>query len=400
MSRFIKSAGINGMVIISIFLLKIAAGIFNGWVMLHYTTTTDTWFYHSEALKEYHLLFTDPKTYLVDIFQSGYQNGYHGFFNLVNSYWSDLKNNLIIKLLSIFDIFSGGSYYINVIFFNFIVLFGNIALYKIFTSIYPNKKIILLISCFLLPSFLLFTSAIHKEGLIFFALAIILYITYTSINKKRIRITGILSILLCSLFILLERSFILIVLLPALVAWLIIATKKYPPVKTFTLVYIISILIFFTVGLVSAKVNMPDYVVAKQLEFLQLKGANSFIHVDTLQPTSKSFAHNFPQSIDHGLLRPYLFEKRSLKYLYPFAIEILLYELLFLFFIFLPKQNIITSINNRAFILFGLFFGLSIIVIIGYTIPITGAIIRYRSIYLPFILTPLLCSINWKRLKF
>ena len=399
-SRFMVNSGIQPRILIGIFLLKVSLGIANGFIMLHYFNGGDAWDYHAEAIKEYQLLFTDPKEYVLNIFNSAYPTGYSGLFSSVNSYWNDLKVNLIIKLLSVFDIFSGGYYYTNVIFFNFIVLFGNLALYKVYHSIYSGKENILLLSCFLLPSFLLFTSAIHKEGLIVSALGVVVYIIYNSIAKKRISITGIATVLLCSLYIFLQRNFVLIALLPALIAWIIAASKGYRPLKTFVIVYGIGAVIFFTAVIISPSVDLPVYVAQKQAAFLSIRMAHTTIPIDTLQPTFRSFVHNAPQAFDHGMLRPYFFEGRSVPLLYPFAIELLLYQLLFALFIFYPKRNNTLTLNDRSFILSGLFFALSLIMIIGYTIPITGAIIRYRSIYLPFILSPILCSIHWKRLKF
>jgi hypothetical protein len=393
-------SGIRHPVLIGIFLLKVSLGIANGFIMLHYFNGGDAWDYHAEAIKEYQLLFINPKAYLLNIFNSAYPTGYAGLFSSVNSYWNDLKVNLIIKLLSVFDIFSGGYYYTNVIFFNFIVLFGNVALYKVYTCIYKDKKNVLLISCFLLPSFLLFTSAIHKEGLILSALGIVVYIIYNSLTKKRISITGILAVLLCSLYMFLQRNFVLIALLPALIAWISAASKGYRPLKTFLIVYGIGAVVFFTAVIISPALNLPGYVAQKQAAFLTLRTAHTTIPIDTLQPSFMSFVHNAPQAFDHGMLRPYIFEGRLVPLLYPFAIELLLYQLLFVLFIFYPKRNNTLSQSDSAFILAGLFFALSLIMIIGYTIPITGAIIRYRSIYLPFLLSPILCSIHWKRLKF
>ena len=40
----------------------------------------------------------------------------------------------------------------------------------------------------------------------------------------------------------------------------------------------------------------------------------------------------------------------------------------------------------------------SVLLIIGYTVPVIWAIIRYRSIYLPFIITPLLCNLNKEKI--
>lgn len=53
----------------------------------------------------------------------------------------------------------------------------------------------------------------------------------------------------------------------------------------------------------------------------------------------------------------------------------------------------------RGFIYYGIFFTLSMYLVIGYTIPILGAIVRYRSIYFPFIITPIACLIDLNKLK-
>jgi hypothetical protein len=389
------NSGIRPVILIGIFLLKVSVGIANGWLMQRYFNGGDTWHYHAEALKEYRLLFQAPKEYLVNIFHSSYQAGYSGWFDSANSYWNDLKLNLVIKLLSVFDIFSGGDYYTNAIFFNFIVLFGNVALYKVFAAIYKDKQNILLISCFLLPSFLLFTSAVHKEGLISSALGIALYIIYNSFSKKRIHITGIMMLVFCLLYILLQRNFVFLALLPAFIAWFLTTTKQWPPLKTFAIVYSIVVIIFFTIWMISPSLDLPTYVVAKQTSFFELKNARTAIVTDTLHPNFISFLHNAPQAFDHGIIRPYITEVSALPLLFPFAIETSVYIFLFFLYIFCKKQSPVVLKNDKAFILTGIFFSLSLIMIIGYTIPITGAIVRYRSIYFPFLLSPILCSIDW-----
>ena len=64
------------------------------------------------------------------------------FFASSDSYWNDLKSNVFIKLLSIFDIFSFGHYYVNVIFYSFITLFGPLAFYKVMNDVFPKKRMI------------------------------------------------------------------------------------------------------------------------------------------------------------------------------------------------------------------------------------------------------------------
>ena len=81
--------------------------------------------------------------------------------------------------------------------------------------------------------------------------------------------------------------------------------------------------------------------------------------------------------------------------LLPLSIELVFYELLVVAF-FLWRQPGFSF--NRPFVFFSLFFGLSLCLIIGYTVPVIGAIVRYRSIYLPFIIAPFALGIDWAKL--
>jgi hypothetical protein len=53
---------------------------------------------------------------------------------------------------------------------------------------------------------------------------------------------------------------------------------------------------------------------------------------------------------------------------------------------------------DERFILFCLFFSVSVLLMIGYSVNNLGAIVRYRSVVLPFLIAPLLTMINWQRL--
>jgi len=106
----------------------------------------DTMVFHKEGLIEYNLLLTNPKEYIHNFFQSNYTSGYGELFSSTNSYWNDLTSNLIIKFLSVCDIFSFGYYNVNVIFYNFTIFFGAVALYRVFDMVYINNKWFLIIT--------------------------------------------------------------------------------------------------------------------------------------------------------------------------------------------------------------------------------------------------------------
>ena len=394
-SRFILNSALSPTIIISLFVLKVITGCVHAWILMRMSSLPDTMVFHKEGLIEYNLLFNDPKTYFTNLFYSGYNTGYAGLFSSTNSYWNDLTSNLIIKFLSICDIFSFGNYYVNVIFYNYVIFFGAIGLYRVFAMVYTNKKYLLIVTCFLLPSLLFFSSTIHKEGLIYAAIGIAVYNMYVALYKTGFTLGRVICILLALCFIFVQRNYVFLAFLPAAFAWIISVVKKYPPLITFIITYTIGAIIFFTAGSLSPKFNLPIKVAQKQLAFEQLQTPATYLKTDSLAPTFKSFVFNTPQALDHSLLRPYFTDYKLSASLLPLSLELFMYELLLLLFLFFRNKNI----KQHSFIVFGLFFSFSILLIIGYTIPVIGAIVRYRSIYLPFLLTPLICNINWQKVK-
>ena len=169
--RFIKKAGLDSRIIPVLFIIKVITGVVSGW-MYSKDLRTDTWMYQADGLKEYELLFSNPKEYFTNLFYTGYDHGYSGVLAGSDSYWNDLKANLMNKFMSVLDIFSFGHYYVNVVLYNFIVFFGSVALYRLFRDIYGDKSKPAVITCFLLPSLLFFSSTVHKDGLVFTALSV------------------------------------------------------------------------------------------------------------------------------------------------------------------------------------------------------------------------------------
>ena len=393
---FIKNAGINSKVLLGLFVFKIIAGIAIGWIAIHiYGPGNDYWDVNDEAWKEYQLLITNPGKYFINIFTSDYDGGYAGIFSSFDSYWNDLKGNIVIKLVSIFDIFSRGDYYINSLFFNSLIFFGHIALYRLFIQIYPGKQILVIIGCFLLPSTIYFSSGIHKDGLVFLMLAILIYTVYQSLIKNRFTVKRVLLICFSLFLLFLIRHFIFLALIPALFAWIVVNKINWPALWTFATVYLITGLLFFNINSIAGNINPLDIIIQKQTAYLNLPSSDTEIKLTPLQPTFKSFAGNAPESYNHLLMRPYLWEL-PVKSLWPLNLELFAYQVLFLFFIFFRKKG--TENTKISFTHFAIFFTLTIFLLIGYIVPNLGSIIRYRSLYLPLIITPFLCQLNWNRL--
>lgn len=392
---FVKQAALSNKNIVLLFCIKVAAGLAIGWISLHiYGSENDYWNVNQDGWKEYQLLLSNPREYFTNLFRSNYGTHYGGLFDSFQSFWNDLRNNIIAKIISIFDIFSRGNYYINSLFFNFFCFLGHVAFYRIFIQVYQKQQAAVVAGCFLLPSMLYFTSGIQKDGIVFITLGFLLYAVYRSLQQKSITIKRGLVIVISFIILFFIRSYVLLNLLPALILWILVARYQWAPIKSFIIGYIIAGLLFFNINSIVPSVNPLQTITSKQADFFLLPVASTQINTDTLHPSFKSFLHNAPQAFNHVLLRPYPAELPT-KSLLPINIELMAYQLLFLLFLFWRRKS---SSGNDPFIVFGIFFTVSIFLFIGYIMPNLGSIVKYRSVYLVFLITPLLCRVDWDKL--
>jgi hypothetical protein len=393
---FVKKSGINSRVIVVLFLFKILAGFVLGWVSLHFSDS-DYWLLNNDGWTEYQLLLRDPAAWFTNLFNSSeYPKGYGGMLDSVQSFWNDLKYNIVVKLLSVFNIFSRGNYYINSIFFNVLGFFGHVALYRVFIQVYRGRYNAVIIGCFLLPSLLYFSSAVHKDCIVFTAIGILCLALYQSFSQGRLTFKRAIALLISLTALLLLRNVVFMAVLPAIAAYWLAHFTKWKPLPVFTGVYIIGGLLFFNAWRISPSLDFTAILAKKQWYFLQAMDARTAIEINTLQPTFSSFVRNAPQALNHTAMRPYLTEHPNF-FLVPIAVELFAYQLLFVLFLFFRKQQ--ADWQGRLFVLFGIFLTLTVFLNIGYIVTNLGSIVRYRSIYLPLLITPLLAGMDWEKIK-
>ncbi len=392
-NSFFTKSGLGAKLLVSLFLMRIIVAVTGYYFDMYYYPGSDSITYQQFGIEEFELLFSDPKLYFTNLFIDGYGNGYSGFFSTTNSYWNNLGANLIIKLLSLFNLISFKNFLLNTLLFNVLIFLGSIALYRALIDVFPKSKYPLIAAIFLLPSALLYSSFPHKDGMLFLSLSLLIYHIYFYFKRKEFK--RIIYIFLFILLILFTRSFVVIVLIPALIALFVIVILRTKPLKTFISIYSFFTILFFVSPFISPKINLPLFVSKRQSNFIELSGfAGSSLPTNKLEPNLTGFIKNAPQALNHVFLRPYLFEGDKWVYI-PFALEIFLFELLFLVFLFFRKK----PKEVPPLIYFLLFFSLSMLLIIGYTIPILGAFVRYRSIYFSFLLLPVLVYTDWESVR-
>jgi hypothetical protein len=69
-----------------------------------------------------------------------------------------------------------------------------------------------------------------------------------------------------------------------------------------------------------------------------------------------------------------------------------------LIFLFWRERNGMKT-RYSIFVYFCLFLSFSVLITIGYVVNNLGAIVRYRSIILPLLLTPVFCGLNWEKIN-
>ncbi len=377
-----------------LFLLKVTAGIAFGlfYKMPKYYATADTWRFYHLSLQETKWLLADPISFTKDLFTYGYsQTG--NLFAGHNSYWNDLKSNVVIKLLAVCNVLTNNSYYANIILFNFLFFFGVIGLYRALFSVYPANKILLMAGVFLMPSALFWCSGIHKDGLILSATGLIIYYLHFGANAKTLTIYNYVFLGFCMLVIFALRNYVALALLPALLGWMLGMSWPKRSKYIFPLIYLSGILLFFLLPIIIPALNFPAFLSEKQHEFIALAGGSE-VNVVPLKPTFAGYLNYLPSALDMAFFQPHISGAKSISSLLAF-LEMSLFCLLTLLFVAFPKKK--QTIPPLVWCFF--YFSLSILIIAGYTITFSGAIVRYRSFVLPFVVAPLLCMIDFNTLQ-
>ena len=380
--------------LIAAFAAKIAAGFAYGYMYAYYFPVSDSWVYFKESLVEYQNLLTRPAIF----FSTGISfNNFTDFFSTADdAFWSNTGENLLIKLLAVFNVFSGGNYYIDVIFFNALSFWGLYLIYIVAKKQIQKNGLLLFCIVFFLPSCLFWNSGIDKDGLIVFFTGTLIYAVHYCITVKRTAGQLVIGALSFALIFLL-RNINALMLLPAVAAWWI-SVKIVPvrPYLAYVIIYSVCIVFFFLSVSFPSKFNLPLKLAEKQHQFLMLE-ANTVLSLTPLKPTVRSYTEVLPQAANHVFLRPYITEIKSPFHLMAF-VEIVLIASIIIVAVLSSAKHMLRQLL-QPFCLFLIMVSLSGLLIIGYTVPFTGAIVRYKALYTVLLLLPFTGMLNRKLWK-
>ena len=356
--------------------LFVSTGCFHTWVAFHYFPHHgDIWVYFAESVRMKRQLMEHPASFFSIVLPAT------GEFNMTDASKPvlDIQYQLLQRLNILFDFLSFDNLYVNTLLFNMPVFAGAIALFRFFYIAF--NRVLAACSALLLPSILFWTSVVYKDGLFFIGIGCCCYLCIKnnfSSWKKWAAIVG------CFLLIGLTRANALICLLPSLL--FLYLSKKH-----WSRYVIVSVVI--TAGLIAtACINMilPGglllNIANKQNAFQQLSGGSA-IYLPALQPNLQSVINILPVAALNGYLAP--LPGSGGKSIYSlFSVELISIWVLW-------TVALVQSFRNKrgkmpAAEVTCLLLALPALLIIGYMVPFVGTIVRYRAVYLPFILAPAL----------
>lgn len=356
-----------------VFGFKVVLGCVYGYLFQRFYGGDDTWMLHYGSIQEYRKLIDQPLQFFADLDLTASFRRNEGMAAGWYFLLSDLEYWIITKPLAIFNIFSRGNYYINVVFFNLLTFWGQYLVFKVFAARFPEKRRLLVLLVFLIPPISFWLSGIRPDAwiMVFTGLALYYFHAWLQNNKLKHFLVFLLGVAGLVIF----RSPMLLVLAPGLVAWFIADKTRKPAWIIFLTVYVVSVAAFFASSYLSPDANMLTYVVHRQQEFFQLKG-NTVFELNALQPTATSFLQTLPQALANTFLRPFPWEaKGALQWMA--ALETLAVWLLLVSALARSKNH---HWKTSSLLWLSIFFGLGLYLFIGYTVPFPGAIARYKVI--------------------
>ena len=360
-------------------LFKVLLGCLYGYIFLHYYGGDDTWDYFNESKADTDILIKHPVQFFQEFLPSFSMKITHGHVrDAVIFYIVHFEKWFMVKSLAILNLFSGKHYYIDLLFFDLLTIAGSFLLFKLLVSRFPKRAGLYYLLVFFIPSVSFWCSGIRAESLL------LLFITLALYNGKayaqRPGWKSAAGIIMALTGFLLLRIQYLALFLPAFLAYLLSIRKKRAGPQYFSRIYLIGLLIF-----IGSLFLPPDYSLARpiihsQQAFFELHG-NTRYRLDSLKSQPLSFLKLLPQAVANSSLRPYPWEGKGLLQSLS-SIESLFLFAALLFFLLSDRKK---QMKPDPLLWLFLFFGIILLIAIGYTVPFPGAIVRYRCIPLLFI---------------
>ncbi len=381
--------------IAGIFVLKVAAGTLL-WAI--YTViypdrlTADIFKFYDDSAVMFSALPGRPRDYLQMLF--GIQNDtpyfteeyYRKMNNWFRQYESEVHNDAhtVIRFNALVRLISFGEFHVHTVIAAFLSTTGMVAIYRTFVKKLPGRERLLMIAIFLLPSVLFWASGVIKESLLFFGLGILIHQVFRSIEKRN-NAAGLIALFFSVILLFYLKIYVLLSLVPALLLWawsrngtsIAIAWKA-------VVIYGSGIVLALSIHHLIPGFDVIGLIALKQKDFIGLAtsvDSGSFVQPPLITPDPLSLLINAPYAIYITLIGPLIHFTGTFGAIAALENFLIISAFVFLLVYAKPWRSV-----DRPLVISLIGYCVLLALVIGWTTPVMGAIVRYRTPLLPFLL--------------
>ena len=300
----------------------------------------------------------------------------------------------IIRINTVLRFFSYGSVYIHSLFFCFFSFIGLVALYRAL-QLFFEKDLghSLILPIFFIPSILFWSSGLLKETLVIFFLGLLFFTSMKLFAMKNILVNLLLS-MLCLRFLYMSKPFIA---LSFLISFYVMGTlyfKGYLRVVSILVATLAVTWFFYAHNTFICEIMTS--LINKRNEFVTLglkMKAGSLVDERIYTGGCLTPLKLVPMGIYNMFMQPFVWSHGLFEKLFGVENVLVLLFTIFALFHFQKPKGVKLQLAVFCFVFFILNYTL-----IGITVPIIGALVRYKIFGLLFYLIMLVCLVDLNKI--
>ena len=405
---FFSAPGLSKRTIGALFLIKIGAGTVLWYIYTYVYTdraSADIYKFFDSGNTMYAALWTNPGDFLRMMSGIGNDSPYFDktYYIRINHWYRAFESNMyndahtMIRFNAFLRLFSFGHYHVHTVFICFLSTTGLVALYKTFVTRLHGHERMLLIALFLIPSVLFWGSGVVKESLLLLGLGLFVRVVL-EFQGKRFSLWQLPVLAFSVLLLFTLKFYVLLSLLPALAAYLwCLSTSDRKPLLKYAVIYAGFIALGLNSDLFYKDFRILEVLWVKQRDFIGMASAansGSLVNVTELEPNVSSFLRAAPHALFMTLLSPLTAWGNGALGIMSALENIGLLTLIAMAVRWRRSWNEV----DKPLLYFCLGYCILLALVIGWTTPVIGALVRYRVPLLPFLLLAALCIADPKRI--
>lgn len=404
---FFRVEGLNKHVVPAVFAVKLLSALALTSIYTFFYTdrsTADIFKYFDDAVVVFEALKHSPVDYFrivsgidagADDLQSYYHRCNYWFKEFDYHLYND--NRTIIRFNALVMLFSFGHFFVHNVFACFVSLAGLVGIFKLFYGCFPGRKWSLVCSVFLLPSVLLWASGVLKESLVLGAFGLFLHYFWQCLHGKP-SVSKVLFVLMFAIVLVLLKYYVIACASVGL-AYVVALRVGFFRSRALVLLSLLAVcLLTLAVGqLVGGRFDILSTLSLKQNDFISfaqsLGNVGSLIDTQMLRPSLLDFLSKSPEALFNSFLRPLPWETNNILYVLPVVENLLLVVSLLMVVrsVIVNKTLANVSPSGHSLLLFSLLFVFFLNLLNGLTVPVLGALVRYKVPAMPFMFAALAC---------